>query len=234
MLPTPPLCATASQLPHRPVATAWKWCAAASIMTAVALPGWAQTPASTEQARERSQRQSDNVYRWIKFFADQPKRRSPNTKLRAKPDEPSLAQKPEIQPPLADTAPASPVINTAETPATAAATLPVEEATQPPAAQAIAVATDPVPAEVEPTIAPLRPISIVEPTIPREMRHDPISAKVLLSFTVQPDGSVATPQVVAGNNRRLNRSAIDAIAQWRFEPIQTARLTQVEFEFRQD
>lgn len=213
------------------------WCAVSLLVTAV-LPVGAQTPSKTEQAQERSQRQSDNVYRWIKFFAEQPKRTDPNGKPRAKADNPPTAKKPEAKPPAADALPASPVAtDTAAAPASAPAAPPVAVAPPPPAAAAAAptiAAAAPEPDDDEPALAPLRPIAVVEPTIPRELRNEPINATVVLRFTVQPDGSVATPQIVTGNNRRLNRSAIDAIAQWRFEPIQTARLTQVEFEFRQE
>lgn len=211
------------------------WCAVASVLAAVTAPAWAQTPASTERAQERSQRQTDNVYRWIKFFAEQPKRIDPNGKPRAKADTPPLAKKPEAKPPVADALPASPVAtDTAAVPASAPAAPPVAVVPQPPALPTIVAAAPEPDDDDEPTLAPLRPIAVVEPSIPRELRNKPINATVVLRFTVQPDGSVATPQIVTGNNRRLNRSAIDAIAQWRFEPIQTARLTQVEFEFRQE
>jgi protein TonB len=205
------------------------WCAV-SLVTAV-LPVGAQTPFKNQQARTITAAVGQCTAG--SFLQNSPSAR-PQWLPRAKADNPPTAKKPEAKPPAADALPASPVAtDTAAAPASAPAAPPVAAAPPPPAAPTIAAAA-PEPDDDEPALAPLRPIAVVEPTIPRELRNEPINATVVLRFTVQPDGSVATPQIVTGNNRRLNRSAIDAIAQWRFEPIQTARLTQVEFEFRQE
>ena len=77
-------------------------------------------------------------------------------------------------------------------------------------------------------------IAVVEPAIPRELRNQVINATVRLSFTVQADGTVAAPSVISDSNRRLNKSAIEAIAQWRFEPIRNERVTEIEFHFIQE
>lgn len=203
----------------------------ASLMAAALLPVRAQTPANTDKAQERSQQQSDNVYRWIKYFADQPKRVDPN-KVRPKAETPQLVKKPEVKA-TAEQTQSAPVT---DSPAAPVAAQPVADAQQPPAPQVVATAAPvtPEPEVVAEIAQPLRPVNVVEPTIPRELRNEVIKAKVLLNFTVQQDGRVTDPTVVAGSNRRLNRTAMEAIAQWRFEPIQTARLTQIEFEFRQE
>lgn len=214
--------------------------------TTTLLPVWAQTAASTDKAQERSQRQSDNVYRWIKYFADQQPQKPDPSKARPKAADttppPVAAKKPETRPAAvpaqAATATETPVTPTAaataEPPPTAP---PVDSAPlQQPVPQVIA-ATAPAAPEPEAVVAAppaLRPINVVEPAIPREMRDETINASVRLSFTVLQDGSVSAPTVVSGSNRKLNRSALDAISQWRFEPIQTARLTNIEFEFRQE
>jgi len=114
------------------------------------------------------------------------------------------------------------------------------DAPQPPPVQAMpAVASAVAPAAAEPEVisdasTPLVPVAVVEPTIPRELRNESINTKVRLSFTVQTDGTVATPSVISGSNRRLNKSAVDALAQWRFEPIRNERTTQIEFQFTQE
>jgi protein TonB len=194
--------------------------------------------ASDSTAIERSQRQSDNVYRWIKYFADQPKKPDAN-KPRAKTDTPApaVAKKPELKgPATAPEADGVAVANPEAAPSPSAA----PDVQQPQPVNAMpAVASVATPATAEPevtadVVAPLVPISVVEPTIPHELRSEAINAKVRLSFTVQPDGTVAKPSVVSGNNRRLNRSAIEAIAQWRFEPIRGERVTQIEFQFMQE
>lgn len=196
--------------------------------------------AADSAAIERSQRQSDNVYRWIKYFADQPKKPDAN-KPRAKTDSPApapaSARKSELKGPAADTEAASAAAPPPEAAPTASAT---GDAQQAPSVNALpVVASVAVPAAEEPeatveTAQPLVPVAVVEPTIPRELRNESINTKVRLSFTVQPDGTVATPSVISGSNRRLNRSAIDAIAQWRFEPIRNERVTQIEFQFMQE
>lgn len=202
-------------------------------MAAALLPAQAQTAASTDKAQERSQQQSDNVYRWIKYFADQqPKKAEPN-KARPKAEAPQLAKKPEAKTPAESAQSAT----AAESAAAPAATPPGADTQQQPAAPQTVAAVVPAAPEPEVTVVaavPLRPVFVVEPIIPREMRDEVINTKVVLSFTVQQDGSIATPAVVTGSNRRLNRSALEAIAQWRFEPIQTTRATQIEFEFRQE
>ena len=194
--------------------------------------------ASDTAAIERSQRQSDNVYRWIKYFADQPKKTDTN-KPRAKTDSPApapaTARKPELKGPAAETEAASAAATPTQDAPAASAT---GDAQQPPSALPV-VASVAVPAAAEPeatveTAQPLVPVAVVEPTIPRELRNESINTKVRLSFTVQTDGTVATPSVISGNNRRLNKSAVDALAQWRFEPIRSERTTQIEFQFTQE
>ncbi len=219
--------------PRRQPASVLAWCVACA-MAATMTPVWAQTAASTDKAQERSQQQSDSVYRWIKYFADQP------SKARPKTDAPQPAKKPIVRPAAAETAQTAPATD-ATTPPPALQTA-VETQQQPPLVQTQPVAQDAAvakPAAPEPQIVaeaekPLRPVYVVEPTIPREMRDEAINASVRLSFTVLPNGTISAPEVVSGDNRRLNRSALQAIAQWRFEPIQTARATQIEFAFRQE
>lgn len=77
----------------------------------------------------------------------------------------------------------------------------------------------------------LRPLSQPEPRVSRALGDEVSHGKVILSFTVQPDGSVVDAAVVKSSHRRLNRPALEAVSQWRFEPIRTARATQVEIEF---
>ncbi len=198
--------------------------------------------ASDSTAIERSQRQSDNVYRWIKYFADQPKKPDAN-KPRAKTDSPAptptpaSARKPEPKGPAAETEAATAAAPPTQAAPAASATA---DAQQPPSANAVpAVASVAAASAAEPEVIaeteqPLVPIAVVEPSIPRELRNESINTKVLLSFTVQTDGSVATPSVISGNNRRLNKSAMAAISQWRFEPIRSERVTQIEFQFTQE
>ena len=189
---------------------------------------------SEATAIERSQRQSDNVYRWIKYFADQPKKSDAN-KPRAKTDSPApaAAKKPELKGPTT----AAEAAGVASTSATTDEQQP-QSVNALPAVVSVAVAVvAPATAETEviaEAATALVPIAVVEPAIPRELRNQVVNATVRLSFSVQADGTVATPSVISGSNRRLNKSAIEAIAQWRFEPIRSERVTQIEFQFMQE
>lgn len=202
------------------------------VCLSLALPARAQLApipdkaASDPTAIERSQRQADNVYRWIKYFADQPKKPDAN-KPRAKTDmpAPALARKPELNGPA----------TAAEAALSTAADVQQPQPVNPlPAVASVVTPAAAEPEVVSDTARPLVPIAVVEPTIPYELRNETINAKVRLSFTVQPDGTVAKPSVISGSSRRLDRSAIEAIAKWRFEPIRSERVTQIEFQFTQE
>jgi len=166
------------------------------------------------------------VYRWIKYFADQPKKPDAN-KPRAKTDmpAPASARKPELNGPA----------TAAEAALSTAADVQQPQPVNPlPAVASVVTPAAAEPEVVSDTARPLVPIAVVEPTIPYELRNETINAKVRLSFTVQPDGTVAKPSVISGSSRRLDRSAIEAIAKWRFEPIRSERVTQIEFQFTQE
>ena len=202
------------------------------VCLSLALPARAQLApipdkaASDPTAIERSQRQADNVYRWIKYFADQPKKPDAN-KPRAKTDipAPAAARKPELNGPA----------TAAEAALSTAADVQQPQPVNPlPAVASVVTPAAAEPEVVSDTARPLVPIAVVEPTIPYELRNETINAKVRLSFTVQPDGTVAKPSVISGSSRRLDRSAIEAIAKWRFEPIRSERVTQIEFQFTQE
>jgi protein TonB len=79
--------------------------------------------------------------------------------------------------------------------------------------------------------ADLKIISQAQPEFPRELRTAISHGKVNVSFTVQPDGTVAEPTVVSYSNRKLGKPATDAVAKWVFEPVRVARTVQVEIEF---
>lgn len=77
----------------------------------------------------------------------------------------------------------------------------------------------------------LKIISQAQPEFPRELRTAISHGKVIVSFTVQPDGTVAEPSVVSYTNRKLGKPAMDAVSKWVFEPVRSARQVQVEIAF---
>lgn len=63
------------------------------------------------------------------------------------------------------------------------------------------------------------PIVTIEPQFPREALINGIEGWVEIEFTIEPDGSVSNPRVIASNPRRIfDRNAIRAIYKWKFKP----------------
>lgn len=191
--------------------------------------------ASESSAMERSQRQSDNVYRFIKQFADTPRKPVPAA-VRPKEEvaTPTPARRPDTQNLAApagtptttpDIAPVAAPVNTANS-----------ESTTPPQAASAATALAPAvtasaAAAAEDDEEELQLVDQVQPQFPRGMQGAPDGGKVTVAFTVQPNGSVTDTSVVNASNRRFGKPARDAVAQWRFAPIKVARPVQVEISF---
>lgn len=107
--------------------------------------------------------------------------------------------------------------------AAAAALPPVDAARAPSASSAVA-----------PLRAPLQLAEYVEPQVPdRVRRRLPADAEVVLEFTVNPDGSVADLNVRSASDRALEQIAIDAVRQWRYQPIAAAQAHVVQLVFKQ-
>ena len=63
------------------------------------------------------------------------------------------------------------------------------------------------------------PIVRIEPQFPREALINGVSGWVEVEFTIEPDGSVSKPRVVASEPSRIfDRNAIRAIYKWKFKP----------------
>lgn len=189
-----------------------------------ASPLWAQTPAATAGSTTRTEDPAYSVFRWIKIHGDaqrKPAADAPKPKLKAEPAA-APVRKPETQ----ATAPAP-----AETAPQAATN--VEPVTSSPVA-AVTAAKAPVAPAVEVSDeldADLKIISQAQPEFPRELRTVISHGKVIVRFTVQPDGTVAEPTVVGYTNRKLGKPATDAVAKWIFEPVRIPRTVQVEIAF---
>lgn len=87
-----------------------------------------------------------------------------------------------------------------------------QRATRQRAAQAAAVAA--------PTAADLRPLSVRAPDYPPRAYRAGTSGEVLVEFTVGVDGSVTDARVVRSDPPRVfDREALDAVRDWRFQPL---------------
>lgn len=153
-------------------------------------------------------------------------------------------------------APEAPAASVAETPAAAVADAPpapaarvseAEPAPLPPASPpestvaTVEVAASPrstlpeVAAPVaEPEPVALKLASVVEPVMPRQwigkLRGE---LQVHIAFTVNADGTVAGAAVRRSSHPQLDASVLDAVRQWRYEPISAPRPHEVQLVLRQ-
>ncbi len=195
----------------------------------------ASTP--EEDGMERAKRQADNVMRWIKVHAEKPRAApaapapapapAPVAKQTAPKPAPAPRPAPEPvapEPQKAEIAAPPPV----EVPVAAPVVVPAPVIAAPPAAPV--KAPEPPPQEEEEEV-PLKAISQAQPTIPRNVLTALNAGKVMVRFTVEPNGSTSNVEVLSSSSRRLNSPTISAVSGWKFEPIKTARTAQVEFDF---
>jgi TonB family protein len=101
----------------------------------------------------------------------------------------------------------------------------------PDAAAPPALATAPEPEAEQETLVM---VSQVEPQFPRAVMLDLRRGTVRVRFDVMPDGSVSAPNVVSTTNVRLNRAALAAVGQWKFQPVRETQEGVVELGFNLD
>jgi TonB family protein len=84
-----------------------------------------------------------------------------------------------------------------------------------------------------PVAKPLIPIAQDPPVLTAALQREVSSGKVTVAFEIRPDGNTGDIRVVSSSNRRLNSAVTAAIAKWRFQPIDDARLVEVDFSFEE-
>jgi TonB family protein len=77
---------------------------------------------------------------------------------------------------------------------------------------------------------PLKPLSAVRPVYPPAAKADGIEGKVTLRTTVDKDGSVSHAEVLVGDPE-FAQAAIEAVCQWRYEPMEKRAVTDVNLGF---
>lgn len=117
----------------------------------------------------------------------------------------------------------------AEAPTVAAA--PPEAATAMAAPAPAASLAAPAAAPEEEDEQPLKLLKQVEPSFPRQLMQQLQAGTVQVRFFVQADGSVRTADSIKSSHPRLVKAALDAVRQWRFEPIASGREAAVEVGF---
>jgi len=204
----------------------------------------AQTPAPAADL-ERAQKAADAVFHWIKLNGDKGANRQAPAPAPApvprKPATVAVAPKPAPAPTTrnaAAPAEAPTTVATApepEAPRDSAPVLLASAAPTPtpdaPLALAAPAVQPPAPPAVEEEV-PLKLLSRVTPTIPRQMLKERFhDAYARVKFTVAPDGTVSQAESIKASHSRLGIAAIEAVKQWRFAPIPAAREAAIEFAF---
>lgn len=189
--------------------------------------------------------------------ADKPRDEVPTVKRTASPrdDSPKSAAVQESAPTRSPRAAAA--APPADPPATLTVTpVPAEPAERSAAATAPAVAAPAQTVELPPAQRVLPPAQ-EPPTVPMEAalpqapdelvlvrRVDPTFGATLMRqlrrgtaevrFEVLPDGTVGSVEVINSTSPRLHTAAVEAVRQWRFQPMRQARTAAVELGFNLD
>jgi protein TonB len=102
--------------------------------------------------------------------------------------------------------------------------------------------TEAAPARAEPTPAPAAParasggdlvaVSTPQPAYPPQAQRSGTKGQVVVSFTVNPDGSVGNVDVVSAKPRGVfERTVQSAVKKWRFQPIAGSQTVTRTFDF---
>ena len=68
-------------------------------------------------------------------------------------------------------------------------------------------------------VKPPKLIKVVDPVYPEEARKGGVEGAVILEARTDEEGNVAAVQVLKGNDPYLNKAAVDAVKQWKYEPM---------------
>jgi len=192
-------------------------------------PAFAQagaTAAASDAPSEALRRQALSPYRFILQNANAPARGKPAPEARSEPRRPAapaVVEQAAVQPRAVPSAPAR-------------APEPQPVAVPQPAPQPVA-AIAPKPEQPAPIAAVHReivPVRTDEPKLPAALLRERPSGVVKVSFEVRPDGSTGAVKVVASTNRSLNRPTVDAVAGWKFEPVDEVMQVETELAYKYD
>ena len=191
-------------------------------------PASAQSPAAPVAGpaapSEAAQRQANSPYRFILQNANAPSRAKPapapapvEAKRAAKPEPVAIAR-----PAPVEVAPA-PVVEPAPAPAPA------------PAPEPVVASIPPTPVAVPPVVRrEVIPVRTDDPRLPPALLRERPSGLVRVSFELNPDGSTGNVKVVSSTNRALNRASVDAVANWKFMPVDEVLTIETELAYKYD
>jgi len=182
---------------------------------AMSLPAMAQTtpPATANAPSEALQRQALSPFRFILQNATAPARKPVAPAPAAEPKKAAAVEQAALQP---------------RAPAPQAAT---PQPAQPEAATPVAVFA-PKPPEPLPVVhREIIPIKTEEPHLSAALLRERPSGVVKVSFEVHPDGSTAAVKVISSSNRSLNKPSIEAVAGWKFQPVDEVLTVETELDY---
>jgi TonB family protein len=183
----------------------------------IGLPVIAQTtpPATANAPSEALQRQAASPYRFILQNASAPARKPVAPAPAAEPKKPVAVEQAALQP----------------RPQAAAPQTPQPQPAQPEAATPVAVFA-PKPAEPLAVVhREIIPIRTDEPRLSAALLREQPSGVVRVSFEVRPDGSTGAVKVVSSSNRSLNKPSIEAVAGWKFQPVDEVLVVETELDY---
>ena len=182
-------------------------------------PAWAQAPATgtVPAPSEAVQRQANSPYRFILQNANAPSRAKPVAPPAAAPAPEARKPRPVEQAAVIRPAPAQ-------------------------AASAPAAVPEPMPEpganiEVAEPILPrleVIPVRTDDPRLPAALLRERPSGVVRVAFELNPVGSTGNVKVVSSTNRSLNRASIEAVSNWKFQPVDEVLTLETELAYKYD
>ena len=107
-----------------------------------------------------------------------------------------------------------------------------------PAAQPVpepVAALAPRPTEPPPVVhLEIIPIKTDEPRLPNALLRERPSGVVKVAFDVMRDGSTSAVRVVSSTNRALNKASVEAVAGWKFQPVDEVLPVETELAYKYD
>ena len=183
---------------------------------------------------EAARRAALSPYRFILQHSSAP-RKAPAPAPAAAPAAPAVAAEPKkaASPPVQQAAAqpsATQTVRALEPAAPAPASAPAPAAA--PALQDAAVAAiSRQPTEPAPRLE-IIPVRTDEPRLPPALLREQPRGTVKISFDIQPDGTTKDVKVVASTNRALNRPTVDAVQNWKFEPVDAVLTVETEVVYK--
>ena len=183
-------------------------------------PAPASVPGLGTAPSEAVQRQANSPYRFILQNANAPSRAKP-----------APAPAPAAAPAAVEVKKLKPVEQAAITRPAPAAPAPAAEPEPVPVPEPLV--SLPTPEPVPPRLEVI-PVQTDDPRLPSTLLRQRPSGVVRVAFDLNPDGSTGNVKVVSSTNRALNRPSIEAVSNWKFQPVDEVLTIETELAYKFD